>query len=158
MSAVNLPKAQSGIDPEKLDNFTEKQTAVIYEQLSRRELSKEQLAEIMKKSPDFVGGFVETVKDINRTAAGLTDAHKQALGSLNIVESFVAPLNVLAKGCRTTEERIAIAGNIQNVVFKICDTADAIYKEHNRAAQELKKDLGFLALALLAASLLGARR
>ena len=154
MGSADLTELQSEIGTDKFDALTEEQTAIIYEKISRHELSKEQLAAIIKVAPTFVNGFVETVKVMANTAAGLSEAHKQAMEGLKIVESFVEPLNILAKDCETKEERIAIAGNIQNVVFKICDTTAGIQKEHNKAVQEFSNNLGILALALLAACLL----
>lgn len=155
MSNAELTQLQEDIGTERFGELAEDKTAAIYKKISRHELSKEQLAAIIKDAPTFVNGFVDTLKAMVKAASELSEAHKNAFEALKIVESFVEPLNTLAKECDSKEERIALAGNIQDVVFKICDTTTAIQKENNRAVQEFLTNLGKPALHLLAAFLLG---
>lgn len=156
MSNTELADTLRDIGSEKFDGLSDDQTAIIYEKISRRELSKEQLAAIIQTSPTFVNGFVDTVKTMAKTASELSEAHKNAVKSLEIVKTFVEPLNTLAKQCESKEERIALAENIQNVVLEICNTIAKIQKENNMAIQEFSNNLGKRALALLAAFFLGA--
>lgn len=155
MSDAELTELQKEIGSERFDDLTDEQTAIIYEKISRHELNKAQIAAIIKVSPTFVDGFVDTIKVMAKAASDLSDSHKHAFDALKSVESFVEPLNILAKECDSKEERIALAGNIQNVVFKICDTTANIQKENNRVVQDFSNNFGTLALALLAAGLLG---
>ena len=137
MSNTELACLKKELGCKKLSALSDEQQAVIYKKILDKELSTNTVAAIIKTVPTFVNGFVDLVKDISKAASESNDIAKKALETLEFVKLLVEPLKIIAKNCKTSKERIAIAEIIQNLAFKICDTTIEIQKENSTVLQEI---------------------
>ena len=151
MDDIDLISLKKEIGTSEFDKLTEEQNAKIYKKIADKELSSKELAKIISIAPAFTNGFINTINVMVKAISESNESQKNALEALKIADAFIEPLNILAQGCSSAEERIAIAETIQNVVFKISDTTKEIQKEHT---QNLKNIGGTIVALLLIGGLI----